>query len=59
MCKKLCVRFKYKRFYNRETIPFIKISPLAESPLTLSCFAKIFPLRNGLIILVEYKGKEV
>ena len=26
----------YRRFYNRETIPFIDISPLAESPFTLS-----------------------
>ena len=30
-----------KRFYNRETIPFIKISQFVESPSTLSWLAKI------------------
>jgi hypothetical protein len=41
-----------KRFYNRETIPFIRISPLAESPFTISILPRILELRKGLIILV-------
>ena len=44
-----------KRFYNRETIPFLRISPLhckAESPSTLSWLAVILELRKVLIILV-------
>ena len=41
-----------KRFYNRETIPFI----LAESPSTLSLLDEILKnLRKGLIIVIEGK----
>ena len=39
-----------KRFYNRETIPIIKIPPLAESYPTLSLWTGIFELRKGFII---------
>ena len=40
---------KEKRFYNRETIPFIKILPLAESPTNLSRLAETLELRKELI----------
>ena len=39
-----------KRVYDRETIPFIRISPLAESPTILSWLDEILELRKGLII---------
>ena len=39
--------FAQKRFFNRETISFIRISQLAESPPTLSWFAEILELRKG------------
>ena len=41
-----------KRFYNREIIPFIRITQLAGSPSTLSWLAEILELRKGLISLV-------
>ena len=48
-----------KRFYNREIIPFIRISPIAECPSTLSLMAEILKLRKGLNILVAVEGKGV
>ena len=36
-----------KRFHNRETIPFIRISPLAEVTPLLSLLAEIIELRKG------------
>ena len=47
-----------KRFYNRETISFIRISPLAESTSTLSSFAEILELIKGLIMMAE-KGRGI
>ena len=44
-----------ERFYNRETIPFIMISTLTESPSNLSWLAKILELRKGLIIWAVLK----
>ena len=49
-----------KKKYIRETIPFIRNSPLlAESPSTLSWIAEIPEFRKGLIIWEAYKGWEV
>ena len=39
-----------KRFYKRETYPFIRISQLDESPSTLSLLPENLELRKGLII---------
>ena len=41
-----------KRFYNREAIPFIRISSLAASISRLTWSAEIFESRKGLIIWV-------
>ena len=43
-----------KRFYKRETIPCIRISPYSLS--ILSWLVYLHELRKGLIIWVEYKG---
>ena len=46
-----------KRFYNRETTPFIRISQVAESFSTLSWLAEILELRKGqLFELHRRKG---
>ena len=42
-----------KRFYNRETIPFIKISLLTESLSTLLWLVEILELKKVLIIWVS------
>ena len=56
MLKCECMNSKeHKRFYNRETLPFVRISQLAESPSTLSWLAEILALKRGLIIWVASK----
>ena len=48
-----------KRFYNRETIPIIRISSLSQSLSTLSWLVEILELIRGLIILVPLNGTGV
>ena len=49
-----------KRFYNKESIPFIWISPLAESPFTLSWLAEILELGKGQsFVLYRREGGRV
>ena len=43
-------REEVKRFYNRETISFIRISLLAESPSTFSRLVEMIKLRKELIV---------
>ena len=50
----ICVAHK-KRFHNRETIPLIRISPLAESFSTLSWLAKI--LESIILSCIEGGGE--
>ena len=45
------ILYVQKKFYNRETTPFIRIFTIvAESPSTLSWLAEILEIRKGLII---------
>ena len=55
--RKLCVLVQ-RRFYNRETIPFARKSPLAESGSTLPLLAEILELRR-VKYLSRIKGKGV